>query len=229
MPNSKWLWLSQAVDRIASRLIEAEPERLSSHSKALKVARDLLLEEAYRGDIQVRGKHADPQVDGRVFQREWTIVNTEFWHPIYRRQRAKSPIKVRLTWERNLFQYEEEGIEWIYDSLQAAADDIDRIWPPQLTIGGEKNRSSEFPPQSIMSPSKDKGGRPSKYQPDLWLEIVRIADLDSLPLTSDGLLDRPTLKRRLMEFSRSRWGSGNEPSKTTIDDLLKLLYEAGKR
>src|SRR5205809_2093326 len=87
MPNSKWLWLSEAADRIASRLTQTEPERFPSRLKALKFARKQLLEEAYRGDIEVRGKDVVPQEEPRFEPREWKTVEAELWDPTHRHER----------------------------------------------------------------------------------------------------------------------------------------------
>jgi len=224
MPNSKWLWLSEAADRIASRLTQAEPERFASRKKALRVACNQLLDEAYRGDIKVRGKDVVPQEEPQFDPRKWKVPKTEFWDPIHRQKRTRSPLRVELNWMKNCILCEAEGAEWIIGSLQVKADDIDHIWPQQ-TLASSQLAAHDSPASDETKAKPEltnSGGRPSIYKDDIIREMIRIAN------TPDGLPDNANeLSQRLKKLNLPHWPDGG-PSPNLIPGIVKKYYDTSR-
>jgi hypothetical protein len=82
METSAWLWLDQAAKHVAQRLAETESGHLSKPGYALNHARKRLLDEAYRGSIEIHGKIGDPlEQEPRFKLREWELVNSKYWNP----------------------------------------------------------------------------------------------------------------------------------------------------
>jgi hypothetical protein len=136
MANSTWLWIDEAARRIAQRLGETG-SHCSEPQYALDQAREQLLDEAFRGSIEVEGKavglpEQEPQFEPQFEPREWEVVNSEYWDPNHRRRRQDSDLFVEISWRDNAFWYD-VGIPVGFESLRVKAVDVDRIWPQEIS------------------------------------------------------------------------------------------------
>jgi hypothetical protein len=181
MENSTWLWLHEAANLVASRLAETAPDKASNPKTALNEARRQLLDQAYRGSLEVQGKPGDPETEPPLSLRDWVVVNSSFWDPNHRPATgAISDISLTVIWENNCFTYEDEGIYWGYDNLRVQKTDIDRHWPCQ-TVAAVNEATRRMSSNATNAPQRNPGGAPRKYRDDLLIEIIRIADIAGLP------------------------------------------------
>jgi hypothetical protein len=238
MAESKWLWLKRAVDVVAQRLAQAEPNRLSDPEIEIDAAQEEILDQAALGALGIHGISGDPD---DYPQSDWTIIHPSYWNGGHRLDwknlctgSSKSvpsyilmsgPI-VYIDWRVNgtIFEIGHARVGGFH-SLKVRAEDIDSIWPPPVIMGNNRDRQTSSTSPNAISETKNKGGRPAKYRNILFLELIRINTPDGLPLTPDKLLDRPRLKRQLQEFGVSYWGPDGEPSDSSIDTLLRELAD----
>ncbi len=177
MPISSWFWLSEAALLVAERLVTKEPEKFSGTDAALTAAREQLVDQAYRGALEIQGRFFQineepeaPPLGG------WTIVDASYWSPEYRVEPQSSywVCILKMNWAANSFMYElEDRDDEGYGDLRVRGEDIDRLWPPVDHRGAGSAASTVV--------VKHAGGAPRKWRDDLLIEIVRIAN------TPDGL------------------------------------------
>jgi hypothetical protein len=220
MAISPWLWLNEAAGLIASRLMEAEPQRFADFAGALEEARNELLEQAYRGTFEVQGKWDKIEEEPRFAFKDWEILNSEFWRPEYISPSNEQYIaSMKIYWDRNYLDCEDIETELCgYEQLRVRSEDIDRIWPSTTISNNIDSTQSDKPSTPIAGHNLGGPGAPRIYRDDLLIEIIRITDThpDGLPE------DRSMLKRRLREFSAQHWL--NPPSDTTIHDIVSEVY-----
>ena len=99
MSISSWLWLNEAADLIASRLIAAEPQKFVNSAAVLEEARSELLDQAYRGAFEVQGKWFRIEQYQQFSLRDWEIISAEYWDPQYR---SRTVWKVHLLTLRSI-------------------------------------------------------------------------------------------------------------------------------
>jgi hypothetical protein len=74
-----------------------------------------------------------------------------------------------------------------------------------------------FLPSPTEERAPDKGGRPSEYDWDAFtVEIIRIADLDSLPETQSELISR------MLEWCGQAWGK--QPAESSVKARISRIY-----
>src|SRR3954447_5354974 len=76
MTKFKWLWLKRAVEVVAQRLAQAEPNRLSDPEIEIAAAREEILEQAALGALDIHGISGDPD---DLPQSDWTIIHPSYW------------------------------------------------------------------------------------------------------------------------------------------------------
>jgi len=235
MAKFEWLWMNKAVEVVARRLAQAEPNRLSDPGVALAAAREEILEQAALGALAVEGMSSN--LDAEISSEgNWKIIHASYWDECHRLNPTKDGLNnladnalpeklctesstaassprtvydpvVYIDWEINAITFEIECmLAGGFHSLKVRSEDIDRIWPPPAVTGDDRGGQTSSISPNVATAPKNKGGRPPKYR-ILLLELIRIANTpDGLPLTPDKLLDRPRLKRQLQEFGVSYYG-----------------------
>ena len=81
------IWLSEAAECVAGRLMEVDSETFHSHETALEEARKRLEELAYRGAIEIYGKWFEER-EIQSFEHEWEVVPTSYWSRRYKLENA---------------------------------------------------------------------------------------------------------------------------------------------
>jgi hypothetical protein len=82
---------------------------------------------------------------------------------------------------------------------------------------GKARHYDSTPPVNSTTDAKAKGGRPAEYDWDGFItEIIRIADLDSLPEKQSELISR------MLEWCNQTWGK--EPAESVVKGRISLIY-----
>jgi hypothetical protein len=214
MANSPWLWLNEAADLIAGRLLEAEPQKFVNSAAALADARNELLDQAYRGALEVQGKSYRIEEHPQFMLREWAVLSSEYWNPQY--SSANSVANITMDWDHNYLAYEDVEIELCgHDQLRVRSEDIERLWL-MTTNDVDSDQSQKFPPPPTV---RHAGGAPRKFRDDLLIEMIRLAN------TPDGLPeDKSELVRQLKKFTAPHWDPDEFPSDSSIYTLVNLVY-----
>jgi hypothetical protein len=72
-------------------------------------------------------------------------------------------------------------------------------------------------PSATEIPARNKGGRPPEYDWDAFtVEIIRIADLDSLPETQSELISK------MLEWCERTWGK--QPAESSVKARISRIY-----
>jgi hypothetical protein len=213
-----WLWLNEAAETIANRIVQAQPGQFTNAAGALEEARNELLDQANRGALEVHGKWFQIQETPRFSHEDWHLVSTSYWSPGYRSQKAEGGwvATVDIRWDGNTFNYEDDEVDGCgYYALKVRSEDIDRIWPSATVEFATAKEALAHP-----SSTKNPGGAPRKFRDGLLIEIIRIADLDGLPNNKSELI------KRLEAFSSPDWQPDDLPSHSLIYQIATEVYKS---
>ena len=177
MVISSWLWLNEAADLIASRLIAAEPQKFVNPATALEEARSELLDQANRGALEVQGKWFQIEQYPELSPRDWEVLSSEYWDVKYRLA-SYGHLNAHMTvdWDENYLGYEDTTTENCgYSKLRVRSEKIDHLWPATPSSKDIYRAQLEKPALDTMV--KHPGGAPRKFRDDLFIEIIRVAKL----------------------------------------------------
>ena len=210
--ESSWLWLNEADLLIAGRLAKRYPERFAQLSAALSSARDQLLDQAYRGAVEIQGKWFAPE-EQPSHDISWSSVDPAYWNPAYRskeNENADWVASVTIHWDSNSFVFENIEIDNCgFEELKVRREDLDRLWPSTYTANSRPS-------------ARNPGGRPLKFD---WVEFL--IEVISVANTPDGLPDKSDkheLASRMLDWCHQVWGD-NAPSQTSVDNLIRRIYD----
>jgi hypothetical protein len=79
----EWLRLNKAVEIVARRLAQAEPDRLSDRDVVIAAAREEILEQAALGALDIHGMPGDPEAQIQS-QSDWEIIHASYWEKGHR-------------------------------------------------------------------------------------------------------------------------------------------------
>jgi hypothetical protein len=83
MAQFEWLWLDAAIDFVAQRLAQAEPNRLSDPEVAIAAAQEETLAKAALGALEIHGMPSDPDAEAQP-QNDWEVVHASYWKESHR-------------------------------------------------------------------------------------------------------------------------------------------------
>jgi hypothetical protein len=217
-----WLWLNEAAETIANRIVQAQPEQFTNAAAALEEARDQLLDQANRGALEVYGKWFQIQETPRFSHEDWDIISTSYWSPGYRSGNEEGDwvATVDIQWDGNMFNYEDDVVDCCgYYKLKVRSEDIDRLRPSSL--GGNQQSSPKTASAAAAAKPKDPGGAPRKFRDELLFEIIRIAN------TPDGIPPKKSeLMRRLRNFIDPNWDPNHPASESTIRGVVNEVHSS---
>jgi hypothetical protein len=140
MPVLPWLWLNEAALLIATRVPRARAEKCGDAPGASDIAREQLLDAAYRGVIVIEGKSDYIEEHPPVFRTtNWIPIDASVWstHDHFTDDNPHGRITVR--WEHDAIEVDDGGENFDYGfiNLRVRAEDVDRIWPPAAIVQTE--------------------------------------------------------------------------------------------
>ena len=95
---------------------------------------------------------------------------------------------------------------------------FDTLLPQEVEHGEDDSDDSPEPPQIPRS----RGGRPLEYDWDAFtIEIIRIADMDSLPEKQSEL------KEQLLQWCEDTWGK--QPAESSVKSRISNIYNKLRR
>jgi len=84
--------MNKAVEVVARRLAQAEPNRLSDPGVALAAAREEILEQAALGALAVEGMSSN--LDAEIpSESDWKIIHASYWDECHRLNPTKEMLK----------------------------------------------------------------------------------------------------------------------------------------
>ncbi len=126
---------------------------------------------------------------------------------------------ISVNWPDNILTIDDpDGSDpYGYRDLRVRALEIDEILPPAEAETATPDAPNEKSGSSTGAPRTDRGGAPRKFRDDLFIEIIKIANLDGLPDNKSDLM------HRLREWNDPD-KENHLPSDSTIYQIVTEVY-----
>jgi hypothetical protein len=139
MPVLPWLWLNEAAQLIATRIPQAQADNGANAPDTLAIAREQLIEAAYRGAIVAEGKWEWNQIEEHppvLKDTNWTPVNASVWFTHDHFTDANPHGRITVNFEHNAIDIDDgkEMFDCGFVNLRVRAADVDRLWPPTACV-----------------------------------------------------------------------------------------------